>query len=158
MLVPKAHTLTGRISGAASRPLRVVLVGLAVCVAAVPGYGQDARTVTATRVPAGFYCGHVELSLYTQNAGLSTTQFRAGDYNAAESPARYYIDPGLDGAITGAWYVPTANLDNLSLFRKLNVYPDDVNGHQFVLEALAVPDVAPGQMTIEVHLACRPGG
>lgn len=147
-----------RKSGAAATPLRAALVALAIGMAATPGMAQDARTVTATRAPAGFYCGHVSLSLYTQSAGTPTTQFRAGDFNAGETPARYYIDPGLDGAITGAWYVPTGNLENLALFRKLNVYPDDVNSHQFVLEALAVPDVAPGQLTIEVHLACRPGG
>lgn len=147
-----------RLQEAASRPLRLAVLALAVGAAATPSFGQETRTVTATRAPAGFYCGHVELSLYTQSAGSSTTQFRAADYNAAESPARYYIDPGIDGAITGAWYVPTANIDNLPLFRKLNVYPDDVNDRQFVLEALAVPNVTPAQMTIEVHLACRPGG
>ena len=112
----------------------------------------------ATRVPAGFYCGHVALTLYTQNAGTPSTQFRAADYNAGEVGQRYLIDPGINGTITGAWYMPTGQVDNLSLFRKLNVYPDAQDSHLFVLELLAVPDVAPGQMTIEVHFACRPEG
>jgi hypothetical protein len=109
-------------------------------------------------VPASLYCGHVTLTLYTQNAGIPGTQYRAADYNAAEFATRYTIDPGIDGAITGAWYMPVDGVDNLSLFRKLTVYPDEVDDHLIVLEVMAVPDVTPGQMTIDVHLACRPTG
>ncbi len=133
-------------------------LALATTAFVAPASAQDVHTATVTRAPAGFYCGYVELTLYTLSAGIPTSQYRAADYNAAEVGQRYIIDPGINGAITGAWYTPAAYVDNLRLFRKLDVYPYAGNDHYFVLEVLAIPDVTPGQMTINVHLACRPEG
>jgi hypothetical protein len=140
-----------------SVPGRLLIAAGVMMALSEPSFAQDTRVIPATRVPASLYCGHFPVTIYTQNAGTPGSQFRAADYNVQGVGQRYFIDPGIDGAIEAAWYVPSASLADLALLQKITVSPAADNNRLVVLEVLAVPDVAPGQLDVTIHIACRPG-
>ena len=139
----------------AAVPIFLLVAGVAALSA--PSLAQDTRAIPATQVPASLYCGHFPITIYTQNAGNPGRQFRAADYNVQEVGQRYFIDPGINGAIEAAWYVPSASLADMNLLQKISVAPAPNNNRLVVLDVLAVPDVAPGQVDLTIHVACRPG-
>lgn len=134
----------------------LIAAGLIMALAG-PSSAQDIREIPATQVPASLYCGHFPVTIYTQNAGTPGIQFRAADYNVQGVGQRYFIDPGINGAIEAAWFVPSASLADLALFQKIAVSPAPNDNRLIVLEVLAVADVAPGRVDVTIHVACRPG-
>ena len=139
-----------------SVPRRLLIAAAIIGVLAAPSFAQDARVIPATQVPASLYCGHFPVTIYTQNAGNPDSQFRAADYNFQEVGQRYFIDPGIDGAIEAAWYAPSASLADMALIQKIKVSPAPDDNRLVVLDILAVPDAAPGQLDVTIHIACRP--
>ena len=134
----------------------LIALGLIVALSG-PSLAQDVRAIPAIQVPASLYCGHFPVTIYTQNAGTPGSQFRAADYNVQGVGQRYLIDPGINGAIEAAWFVPSASLADLALLQKITVSPAPNDNRLIVLEVLAVPDVAPGRVDVTIHVACRPG-
>jgi len=122
-----------------------------------PALAQEIRRAPAERATPALYCGSVQLTLYTQNAGNPATEFRAADFTPGASGQRYFIDPEIGGTIEGVWYEPTENIADLSLFRMISTEPSPNNDRVFILELLAEPDAGPGRVVITVHFACRPG-
>ncbi|MHA1559496.1 MAG: hypothetical protein ACTSWI_02355 [Alphaproteobacteria bacterium] len=143
--------------GRISAPRRLFIAAGVIAALAAPSFAQDTRAIPATQVPASLYCGHFPVTIYTQNAGNPRSQFRAADYNVQEVGQRYFIDPGIDGAIEAAWYAPSASLVDMALIQKITVSPAPNDNRLVVLDVLAVPDVAPGHVDVTIHIACRPG-